>query len=67
MNIGITGSEDYEGILGVLWTCDCPEELRMSDNEKGTSKVVKVLAAKSCRQTMWRDSMVERSGIDQRH
>ena len=50
-----------------MWACDCPEELKMSNNEKGASETVKVLAAKSCRQTMWRDSMVERSEIDQRH
>ena len=38
----------------------------MSGNEKGASGTMKVLAAKSCRQTMWRDSMVERSRIDNR-
>ena len=47
-----------------MWTCDCPEELEMSGNEKGSSKNVKVLAAET---TMWGGSMVERSEIDQRH
>ena len=30
-----------------MWTCDYPEELRMSSNEKGASETVKVLAAKT--------------------
>ena len=51
---------------GRMWTCDCPEALKMSSNEKGASETVKVLAVGICRQTMWRDSMVERSGIDHR-
>ena len=28
-----------------MWTYDCPEELRMSSNEKGASETVKFLAA----------------------
>ena len=28
-----------------MWTCDCPGELGMNDNEKGVSKAVEVLAA----------------------
>ena len=47
MNIGIAGSEDYESIQGCMWTCDCPEKLRMSSNEKGASETVKVLAAET--------------------
>ena len=50
-----------------MWTCDCPKELKMSNNGKGASGTVKVLAAESCRKTMWRDFMVERSRIDHRH
>ena len=46
MNIGIAGSKDYESIQGFMWTCDCPEELKMSSNEKGPSETVKVLEAK---------------------
>ena len=30
-----------------MWTCDCPEELRVSSNEKGASETVKFLAAKT--------------------
>ena len=47
MNIGIARSEDYERIQGCMWTCDCPEKLRMCSNEKGASDVVKVLAAET--------------------
>ena len=32
---------------GCMWTCDYPEELRMSSNEKGASETVKVLAAET--------------------
>ena len=45
LNIGIDGSEDYESILGCMWTCNCPEDLKMSSNEKGASETVKFLAA----------------------
>ena len=47
MNIGIAGSEDYESIQGCMWTYDCPEELRMSSNEKGASETVKFLAVET--------------------
>ena len=30
-----------------MWTCDYPEELRMSSNEKGASETVKFLAAET--------------------
>ena len=42
-------------------TCDCPEELKMSSNEKGTSETMKVLATETI---MWGGSMVERYEID---
>ena len=40
---------------GCMRTCDCPEELRMSSNEKGASKTVKFLAAetKPCGENPW--------------
>ena len=48
-----------------MWTCDYPEELRMSSNEKGASETVKFLAVE--KKTMWGGSMVERYEIDRRH
>ena len=30
-----------------MWTCDCPGKLEMSGNEKGASKTVEVLVAKT--------------------
>ena len=45
---------------GCMWTCDCPEELRMSINEKGASETVKFLVAE---ETMWGGSMFR--GLEQ--
>ena len=40
-----------------MWTCDCPEEIKMSSNEKGASGTMNALAARvvdePCGETPW--------------